>query len=593
MSPGTRRSLSLGAAAVVAATAMTAGTAIAQDEAPQGGTIVVGEWQAATQLNPFLTNALRDTEGYAPISRGLANINNDGEYVPELLAEFPTVENGGLVVDEDGDGFTLNLVLQDGLAWSDGTPFTLHDFKANYDWAVKVGAEGSVGCAYCASFVPLMDESIEGEARWAPENQFVEAINVAEDGLTAEVIFRQNYSAWAQALLAQSLLAPHYWNDVPFEEIALRAVPGSDTLLEIPTNGPFVVAAASADGIDYAPNEHWAADSGPNLEQLRFRFFGSKDGMFTAFLNGEIDLTLNTTPADTAALQVVDPSIGIVQVDVGWLYEHLDFNTERAELGLDDAAVRQALRMAINRQGLIDVLFPGAGLTPACAITPPNLWYAQVLECAPYDPEAAAAALDELGWVEDPEQGTRVNGDRVMRFNMCTSSGNPTRLTTLGRISQDLAAIGVASNIQTEDPTIYFGSWEETTADTDCNIYRGTFDISLYTSQLTGDPYSDWYFSYHSTQPATDANPGGVAVSRIADEELDAALEAVGGEITPEGVLETTEAVITRIDELANEIPLYYRPEPLGISNRLGGFGKGNPSTATKLWDVENWFVQE
>ena len=315
--------------------------------------------------------------------------------------------------------------------------------------------------------------------------------------------------------------------------------------------------------------------------------------MFTAFLNGEIDLTLNTTPADTAALQVVDPSRGIVQVDVGWLYEHLDFNTERTDLGLDDPAVRQALRMAIDKQGLIDVLFPGAGLTPACAITPPNLWYAQVLECAPYDPEAAGAALDELGWVVDPEQGTRVNGDRVMRFQMCTSSGNPTRLTTLGRISQDLGAIGVATNIQTEDSTIYFGSWDQTSADTDCNIYRGTFDLSLYTSQLTGDPYSDWYFSYHSSQPATEANPGGVNVSRIADEELDAALDAVGGEITPEGVIETTEGVITRIDELANEVPLYYRPEPLGISVRLGGFGKGNPSTATKLWDVENWFVQE
>ena len=208
MSPGTRRSLSLGAAAVVAATAVMAGTAIAQDEAPQGGTIVVGEWQAATQLNPYLTNALRDVEGYAPISRGLANINNDGEYVPELLAEFPSIENGGLVVDEDGDGFTLNFVLQEGLAWSDGTPFTLHDFKANYDWAIKVGTEGSVGCVYCSVFAPLIDPAIEGEARWAPENQFIESITVAEDGLTAEVVFRQNYSAWAQALLTQPLIAP-------------------------------------------------------------------------------------------------------------------------------------------------------------------------------------------------------------------------------------------------------------------------------------------------------------------------------------------------------------------------------------------------
>ena len=42
-----------------------------------------------------------------------------------------------------------------------------------------------------------------------------------------------------------------------------------------------------------------------------------------------------------------------------------------------------------------------------------------------------------------------------------------------------------------------------------------------------------------------------------------------------------------------HEVPLYYRPEPMGVSNRLGGLEKGNPSTMTKLWDVENWYIQE
>ena len=97
--------------------------------------------------------------------------------------------------------------------------------------------------------------------------------------------------------------------------------------------------------------------------------------------------------------------------------------------------------MGINKQGLLDVLFPGLGLTPACAITPPNLWYYDTsVVCAPYDPEAAGAALDELGWVFDPDVGTRAKDDKVMRFHMCTSSGNPARLTTLGRVAQDFLA---------------------------------------------------------------------------------------------------------------------------------------------------------
>jgi ABC-type transport system substrate-binding protein len=399
-------------------------------------------------------------------------------------------------------------------------------------------------------------------------------------------------SAYISGLLFQPLIAPHYWAEVPLDEIATRAVPGSDTLLGIPTNGPFVVTAASSDGIDYAPNPNWTADSGPNLEQLRLRFFGQKDGMFTAFLDGTIDLTLNTTPADVPTLQSVDPSLGSVIIKQGWLYEHLDFNTEREELGLSDPAVRAALRQAINVQGLLDVLFPGAGITPACSIVPPNLWYHAALECAPYDPVAAAAALDELGWVEDPTVGTRVKDGNAMRFKMCTSSGNPLRLTTLGRVSQDLAAIGVASDIETADATtVYFGTWDQTTAETDCNIYRGTFDVSLYTSQVSGDPYFDWFANYHSSQPATEEFPGGVAVTRIADPELDELLTGLGASIDPEVIGDGAVAVQERIFELANEIPLYYRFEPLGVSNRLGGF-KTNPSTATALWDVENWYVQ-
>ena len=143
MSPGTRRSFAFGAALVLAASAFTAGPVAAQD-VPQGGTIVVGEWQRATQLNPYLSNALRDSEAARIFQRSLATVNDQGEFVPGLLAEFPTTENGGLVLDEDGAGFTLNLIMQDGLAWSDGTPLTLHDYKWNYEWAAATGASGEV-----------------------------------------------------------------------------------------------------------------------------------------------------------------------------------------------------------------------------------------------------------------------------------------------------------------------------------------------------------------------------------------------------------------------------------------------------------------
>ena len=404
--------------------------------------------------------------------------------------------------------------------------------------------------------------------------------------------FRQNYAGWLGAIFNTYLLAPHYWDNVAMDDVAGTMVPGNDELLAVPVNGPFVISAASSEGIDYVPNTEWAADTGPYLDQLRLRFYGSKDGMFTAFLNGEIDVTLNTTMADVKALQSVDPSIGRAQVDDSWMYEHLDFNHERSEVGLDDPLVRQALRAAIDKQQLIDVLFPGAGLTPAASMSPPSVWWASDVPAHEYDPDAAAALLDEAGWVVDPDLGVRAKDGNPMRIRMCTSSGNPLRLTTLGRIAQDWGAINVGTDIQTEDPAVYFGGWDETTSETDCNIYRGSFDVSLYTSLLSGDPYGNYYFSYHSSQPGTDAFPGGTNITRVQDPEIDAVLDEMGTLIDAASLVGQSKVFHDIIDEKATEVPLYYRPEPMGVSNRLGGLEKGNPSTATKLWDVENWFIQ-
>jgi peptide/nickel transport system substrate-binding protein len=577
---------------MLAVTAFAAAPAAAQDEPPTGGTAVVGEWQTATQLNPFLPNALKDFEASYPILRPLVQINDDGEWFTEFLVELPSIENDGVVLDEDGEGFTVNLKMKPDLSWSDGAPFTLHDYAWNLDWALST-AQAGVGCVYCLQFNPLIDPSLEGDALYAPENRYIESVEVSEDGLSAAVKYRQNYAGWIGQLNQPQLLPPQFWQDIPADEIASTAVPGNPKLLEMPSNGPFVISAASSEGIDYVPNPLFTADTGPYLDELRLRFYGSKDGEFTAFLNGEIDVTLNTTMADVKALQSVDPSIGRAQVDSGWLYEHLDFNHESSNVGLDDPMVRKGLRMGIDKQQLVDVLFPGAGLEPACSVSPPTVWWASDVACDPYDPEGAAALLDEAGWVFDPDLGVRAKDGNPMRLRMCTSSGNPTRLTTLGRIAQDWAAIDVGTDIQTEDPSVYFGGWDETTSETACNIYRGTFDISLYTSQLSGDPYGNYYFGYHSTQPATEAFPSGANIPRVQDPDLDAIIDNIGSKIDQAEIIEASDAFHQFVNENATEVPLYYRPEPIGISNRLGGLEKGNPSTDTKLWDVESWYIQE
>ncbi len=176
---------------------------------------------------------------------------------------------------------------------------------------------------------------------------------------------------------------------------------------------------------------------------------------------------------------------------------------------------------------------------------------------------------------------------------MCTTSGNPTRLTTVGLISQQLSAddVAVPVDIVTVDgPSQMFLSGAP--KDLPCNIYRGNYDIALFTSLVPGDPYSGYYFAYDSSQISTDSNPNGQNYSHLANKDMDAALADLGSKLDPADQQAPAEAVQKIVAEQFNELPLYNRAETTGVGVHLGGFNKYNPSIQTSLWNAEKFFYQ-
>ena len=300
------------------------------------------------------------------------------------------------------------------------------------------------------------------------------------------------------------------------------------------------------------------------------------------------------TQADFPAVSRVDPAIGRADVDQQWGYEHLDLNFDSTHVGFDDPLVRQAIAHAIDKQQLSDVIFPGAGVSPACSPAPTTIWYHDSsITCPEYDPAKAMALLDEAGWLDDGS-GTRSKDGVPLRLQMCTSSGNSTRLTTLGVVNQQLSAVGIPSDIQTEDAaSVYFADWADTTPDTECSIYRGSYDIALFAWVFSGDLYGDQFYVYDSTQIPSDANPNGYNNSRVNDAEIDGAFTTIAGTVDPAVQLDAAKVVQQRIIDTVTEIPLYYRSETTGVNNRVGGYEQYNPSTAGATWDTERWFVKE
>ena len=95
--------------------------------------------------NPVAFNGINTDTGYEQalgelVMLSLAEIDPDGNVYPELAAEIPTIENGGVVVDEDAWTMTATWKLRDDVYWADGEQVTADDVIFTWNAMVDAGA---------------------------------------------------------------------------------------------------------------------------------------------------------------------------------------------------------------------------------------------------------------------------------------------------------------------------------------------------------------------------------------------------------------------------------------------------------------------
>ncbi len=547
-------------------------------EGQPGGSVVIGEWQAAANLNTYYDNSFTSAQVLVPTMRGLWIATSDGHWKPDLAAKMPRFSDESIRQADDGS-FEVDLELRPGLKWSDGEDLTLNDLRYTWEWMMDPEQVGLVS----------------GTTGW----EDITDIEVAADGLTATVKFDKPYAGF-YGLFSSFILPEHYFSTIPVAEAATRSMPVSPDIANVPTSGPFKFENASPNGVELSKNENWvggAFDQGAYLDSVTFQYYADKDGMIAAFLAGELDVALDMTAADYAAIQGVDPSLGEAIIEPAWEYEHLDMNQgDNGHPMLRDVNVRRAIYQAIDRTDLYSKLFPGYPLPdpPACSPAPPGTyWRDESITCPEFDVAAAQAALEAAGWTDSNGDGTIDKDGEEAVLEACTSAGNPTRQLTLETIAGYLQAVGIKINITLADAaSVYFAGWNDTTPETKCSIYRGTYDLALFAWVLTFDLFGNYYYSYHTEQwPDNEPHDGG-NTSRFSNPQMDEALNTLRSAINTEEQINAVNTVQQiYVDEIA-EIPLYYRESTRGKSVRLQNFFK-NPTTASDMWNIEDWWVQE
>lgn len=278
------------------------------------------------------------------IYEGLVTRTQENEIVERLASDY-TVSD---------DGLTYTFTLNDGILFHDGSPLTSADVVASYE-AVRT------------------DETVQGNAEFASV-----ASVTAPDATTVEIVLSEPNQNFLFALTGPAGLV--------FKS-------GDTTDLKTAENGtgPFTLTRWSKGStITFARYDaYWGEPAG--VAEVEFQYIPD----FTAGVNAAI-------AGDVQVLTAVDPNLASQLEDSGDFTLTKGRTTDKATLAfnnakapLDDVRVREALRLAIDHEALIEAV--GAGTPLYGPIPELDPGYEDLSDVISYDPERAKELLAEAG----------------------------------------------------------------------------------------------------------------------------------------------------------------------------------------------------
>jgi peptide/nickel transport system substrate-binding protein len=260
--------------------------------------------------------------------------------------------------------------------------------------------------------------------------------------------------------------------------------------------------------VDYVAGDHYTVEANPDywgeapgVSQITFRFYADNTARMLALQAGDVDLIVDV-PRESAS-QIEAAGASLVTGPVG-AYEALYFQIHGAEpydLG-QDAAIREAVSIAIDRQQVIDSAWQG-NAEPGTTMIPPAMLgdFVDLVEAPQYDPDAARQILEEAGWV-DSGDGIREKDGRRLTLTLINGYGTAADHGSVPELIQaHLKDVGVEVEIvETPDTATYeqrlgVGEgdlWLEAGSQNDANpaFLPG---LLFYSPEEGGDPEATMY----------------------------------------------------------------------------------------------------
>ncbi len=270
---------------------------------------------------------------------GLTRMNAEGEAEPAVAESYEPSE----------DGKTWTFKLRQDAKWSNGDPVTAHDFE--YSWK------------------RTLDPNLNPPAPYAYQLYYLEnaaEYNTPDSGVTADQV---GVKALDDYTLEVKLVNPtpyflsltSFFTYYPVHKATVEGNPAWATeAASFVGNGPFTLAEwKHNDSIKLAKNDNYFNKDQVTFTEVAMAMISEPQTELNLYNTGELDWAGGPNgeiPTEQIPVLKNDPEANLVIQGIASTY-YMNFNNTKKPF--DNAKVRRALAMAVNRQLLIDKVVLG------------------------------------------------------------------------------------------------------------------------------------------------------------------------------------------------------------------------------------------
>jgi peptide/nickel transport system substrate-binding protein len=365
--------------------------------------------------------------------------------------------------------------IRSGVKWSDGVPLTSKDIAFTYRFSIDKEFP------YFSGYFP------EGTTFETPDD--------------TTLIWRSPEPTNGPTVPAWVYIAPeHIWSK--YADADVKDITSAKVIPNV-SSGPYTMTSAvSGQSWTFTRNPNFWGDK-PAYETIVFQLFTNQEAMVQALKNGQIDIADGLEGALLPAVQKI-PDVAIQKVTSDfWVNMAFNFGGQGPAAkplpALQDLQVRKAIEMAIDKQKIVDTVYPGAASPGETIIRPLSVyWHLDVPDDKqiPYDPGAANAMLDAAGYARGAD-GVRVDPKtgQPLKIRMPVSDDTAGSTPVGQLVAGFLKAIGITVTVQ---PVTAGKMYDLQQA--------GDFDAYIW--YWSGDPDPNYQLSVFTSSACKDLSDG-------------------------------------------------------------------------------------